>query len=255
MKLYGKVAIITGAGSGIGRETAILFAKEGAMVVILDVSVDSGQETEDLIKANNGKAKFYRLDITNGNDVKLLIKTIISRYQRVDVLFNNAGISCVGPLHEIGQDEWRRVFEVNVNGVYNMSKEVVPIMINQRSGSIINMSSSVATMGVENRAAYSSTKGAILSMTKAMQVDYAPYNIRVNALMPGTVYTPFVEKYVTKSTNPVATLASIKKRQLTEKLGKPIDIAYAALYLASDESSFMLGSSFVIDGGLSNGKL
>lgn len=128
-------------------------------------------------------------------------------------------------------------------------------MIEQESGSIINMSSCIAEIGLADRASYAATKGAILSLTKSMQVDYARYNIRVNALMPGTIYTPFVEDYVSKSSDPEATISSIKGRQLSDDLGKPIDVAYAALYLASDESKFMMGSPLMIDGGVVNGKL
>lgn len=254
MRLKNKVAVITGSGSGIGRETALLFAKEGATVIVVDIDSSNGAETVTKIKEQNGEAEFYHADITKEDEVQDVVEFVVKEYKRIDVLFNNAGVSCVGSLHNIAYDSWNQIMNVNVNGVYLMSKHVVTCMMEQEKGSIINMSSSIAKMGVAERAAYATTKGAVLSLTKAMQVDYAKYNIRVNALMPGTIYTPFVEKYVANSEDPAATVESIKRRQLTDELGKPIDIAYAALYLASDESNFMLGSSFIIDGGLANGK-
>ncbi len=248
------VTVITGSGSGIGRETALLFAKEGAVVILVDIDENNGKETMNKIKEQNGEAGFYQVDITQEAEVQKFVNLVIKKYRKIDVLFNNAGISSVGRMDNIACDTWNQVMNVNVNGVYLMSKYAVKHMMNEKKGSIINMSSSIAQMGVAERTAYAATKGAVLSMTKAMQVDYAKYNIRVNALMPGTIYTPFVEKYIANSENPDAIVESIKKRQLTKKLGKPIDIAYAALYLASDESTFMMGSSFIIDGGLANGK-
>ncbi|GIO23454.1 SDR family NAD(P)-dependent oxidoreductase [Oceanobacillus sp. J11TS1] len=254
MRLKDKVAIITGAGSGIGKETAVLFAKEGATVVINDLDEKSGQQTIDEIHLNNGKAIFIQGNITKTEDVKYLVYEVTKRFGRIDILFNNAGISGIGQLHEIESEEWERVLNVNVYGVFLVSKYVIPYMMEQQSGSIINMSSCIAEIGLANRASYAASKGAILSLTKSMQVDYAKYNMRVNALMPGTIYTPFVEDYISKSTSPEETIASIKKRQLGGDLGKPIDVAYAALYLASDESKFMMGSSMYVDGGVVNGK-
>ncbi len=255
MRLLDKVCLVTGAGSGIGKETAILFAKEGARVIVNDSNVISGEETAREITENGGEANFIQADVTNPNEVEKMVEKIINDFGRVDVLFNNAGISGVGQLHEVELDAWKRVMNVNINGVFIVTKYVVPHMIKQQSGSIINMSSCIAEIGLANRASYAATKGAILALTKSIQVDYAKYNIRVNALMPGTIFTPFVEDYLSKDPNPEAAVQSIKKRQLGGDLGKPIDVAYAALYLASDESKFMMGSPFMIDGGVVNGKL
>ena len=144
---------------------------------------------------------------------------------------------------------------VNVRGVFLVSKYVVPYMLKRRSGSIINMSSTIADIGLADRASYAASKGAVLALTRAMQVDYAPYGIRVNALLPGTIHTPFVEKYLRESyPNPEDGLKAIRKRQLTAELGKPDDVASAALFLASDESSFVMGSAFFVDGGVRGGK-
>ncbi|MDC3415155.1 SDR family NAD(P)-dependent oxidoreductase [Terrihalobacillus insolitus] len=254
MRLENKVALITGAGSGIGKESAKLFAKEGATVVVNDVNHETGQETVDEIIAGNGKALFLHGDVTNENDVKDFVGKIVENYNKIDVLLNNAGISGVGMLHEVDLETWDRVMNINVKGVFLVLKYVIPQMMKQESGSIINMSSSIAEIGVQDRAVYTASKGAVLSLTKSIQVDYSKYNIRANALLPGTIYTPFVENYVSKSQDPEKTVASIKSRQLSNELGKPIDVAYAALYLASDESKFVMGTPFIVDGGIINGK-
>lgn len=254
MRLDSKVALITGAGSGIGKETALLFAKEGATVIVNDLNVEGGKQTVSEISEQGGAATFIQADVTVETEVKQLIEKIIQTYKRIDVLFNNAGISGVGELHDIELETWKKVINVNINGVFLVSKYVVPHMMAQNNGSIINMSSCIAEIGLANRASYAATKGAVLALTKSMQVDYAPYNIRVNALMPGTILTPFVEGYLSKDPDPDAAVESIKKRQLGGDLGKPIDVAYAALFLASDESKFMMGSPLQIDGGVVNGK-
>jgi NAD(P)-dependent dehydrogenase (short-subunit alcohol dehydrogenase family) len=255
MRLQGKVALITGAGSGIGRETAQLFAKEGALVVVNDYSEEGGLETLELIKNNGGEAIFIQADVTKADEVQRMVEEIISRTGKIDVLFNNAGISGVGMLHETSEELWDKVVNVNIKGVYMTSKYVIPHMIERNEGAIINMSSCIAEIGLKLRAVYATTKGAVLSLTKSMQVDYAPHNIRVNALLPGTILTPFVENYLKNSyDDPEEAIEGIKKRQLSGNLGRPDDVAKAALFLASDESSFMMGAPLYIDGGVVFGK-
>jgi len=255
MRLAGKVTLITGSGSGIGKASALLFGKEGAVVAVNDLDEEKGRETVAEIEAAGGKAAYYKADVTHPEQVKAMVDAIIADFGRIDVLFNNAGISGVGMLHEIEPDAWDRVMNVNIRGVYLPSKYVLPHMMERRSGNIINMSSCIAEIGLARRASYSATKGAVLALTKSMQVDYAPYNIRVNALLPGTILTPFVENYLRNSyADPEAGLASIRARQLTGDLGRPEDVAQAALFLASDESKFMMGSPLYIDGGVVFGK-
>jgi NAD(P)-dependent dehydrogenase (short-subunit alcohol dehydrogenase family) len=254
VRLKHKVALVTGAGSGIGKETALLFAKEGADVIVADINGEIGRKTVQDIHANNGKAFFVEVDVTDEASVAKMVEMIGNHYETIDVLFNNAGISGIGPLHTIELETWKKVLDVNVTGVFLVSKAILPLMMKNNSGSIINMSSCIAEIGLANRASYAASKGAILSLTKSMQVDYASYNIRVNALMPGTIYTPFVEDYLSREPDRDAAIAKIKERQLSGDLGKPIDVAYAALYLASDESKFIMGSPFMIDGGVVNGK-
>lgn len=256
MRLQAKTALITGSGSGIGRETALLFAKEGAKVVVVDLSEASGNQTVQEIESQGGEAMFVRADVTNAADVENMTAQAIARFGRIDILFNNAGISGVGAVHELTEETWDRVMTVNVKGTFLPSKSVVRHMMERKAGTIINMSSFAAEMGLLRRAVYAATKGAVLALTKSMQVDYAPYNIRVNALLPGTIMTPFVEKYLRESyADPEEGLNSIRKRQLTGELGRPDDVAKAALFLASDESKFMMGSPLYIDGGGTFGKM
>jgi len=255
VRLKGKVALITGAGSGIGRSTALLFAEEGAKVAVNDLSEERGRETVQEIVSRGGDAIFVRADVTKEDEVKRMVEETLEKYGQIDVLFNNAGISGVGAVHEISEELWDRVMTVNVKGVFLPCKYVVPHMMERKTGSIINMSSSVAELGLLRRTVYSASKGAVLAMTKSMQVDYAPYNIRVNALLPGTVMTPFVENYLKNSyDDPEEALNSIRKRQLTGELGRPEDVARAALFLASDESKFVMGSPLYVDGGVTCGK-
>ncbi|MEK4236008.1 short-chain dehydrogenase [Paenibacillus odorifer] len=254
MRLKDKIIIITGAGSGIGKSTAALFASEGATVIIADVQEDSGKAAVTEIEATGGNAMFIPCDVTDASSTTVMADQVFNTFGRIDVLFNNAGISGVGAVHEVSEEVWERVMRVNVTGVFLTCKAVLPYMMKTKKGSIINMSSGIAEIGVAERASYSASKGAVLSLTKAMQVDYAPYGIRVNALLPGTIMTPFVEGYLKTSLDPEASVAAIKRRQLSGELGKPEDVARAALFLASDESGFVMGSPLYVDGGLVFGK-
>ena len=254
-RLDGKVSVITGAGSGIGQASARLFAREGSRVVVSDIDLTAAQATVDEIVAAGGEAVAEQVDVTDQAQTVALASRVAERFERIDVLFNNAGIPGVGDVLETEPDLFDRVMRVNVRGVYLMCRAVVPHMIKQRSGSIINMSSGIADIGLARRVSYAASKGAVLSMTKSMQVDLAQYGIRVNALMPGTILTPFVERYLKESyADPEDGMASIRKRQLSSELGRPEDVAGAALYLASDESKFVMASGLVIDGGMTGAK-
>jgi NAD(P)-dependent dehydrogenase (short-subunit alcohol dehydrogenase family) len=238
VRLEGKVCIVTGAASGIGRATAQLFAEEGATVVGADL-----------------EGTPYRVDVADEAETQALAAAVVAEHGRIDVLFNNAGIAGVGAVEETTLDLWERVMRVNARGVFLMSRAVVPTMIAQRSGSIVNMSSAIAETGLARRVSYAASKGAVLALTKSMQVDLAQHHVRVNALMPGTIMTPFVERYLAESyADPEEGRQSIRSRQLTGDLGTAEDVARAALYLASDESRFVMGSGLVIDGGMSAGK-
>ena len=254
-RLEGKLCLITGAGSGIGQASAKLFASEGATVVVADVDDKGARTTVSAIRKAGGRATAEHVDVTDEADTVALAHRVVRKHKRIDVLFNNAGISGVGDIIETEPELFDRVMRVNVRGVYLMSRAVVPHMIRQRSGSIINMSSCIAEIGLARRVSYAASKGAVLAMTKSMQVDVAQHGIRVNALLPGTILTPFVERYLKESyKDPEEGYASIRKRQLTAELGRPEDVAAAALYLASDESRFMMAAGLVIDGGVTGTK-
>jgi NAD(P)-dependent dehydrogenase (short-subunit alcohol dehydrogenase family) len=254
-RLDGKVCLITGAGSGIGQASARLFASEGAHVIVADVDDRGARATVASIRKAGGHASAEHVDVTVEPETVSLAGRVARRHKRIDVLFNNAGISGVGDVLETDPGLFDRVMNVNVRGVYLMSRAVVPHMIKQRSGSIINMSSCIAEIGLARRVSYAASKGAVLAMTKSMQVDVAQHGIRVNALLPGTILTPFVERYLKESyADPEEGLASIRKRQITTELGRPQDVAAAALYLASDESRFVMAAGIVVDGGVTGTK-
>jgi NAD(P)-dependent dehydrogenase (short-subunit alcohol dehydrogenase family) len=238
VRLAGKVCIVTGAASGIGLASARLFADEGGTVVAADLGGTP-----------------YRVDVADEQETRALAEAVVAEHGRIDVLFNNAGIAGVGDIEETSLELWEQVMRVNARGVFLMSRAVVPTMIAQRSGSIVNMSSAIAETGLARRVSYAASKGAVLALTKSMQVDLAPHGVRVNALLPGTVMTPFVEHYLQESYgDPEEARRAVRSRQLGGELGSPEDVARAALYLASDESSFVMGSGLVVDGGLSAGK-
>jgi NAD(P)-dependent dehydrogenase (short-subunit alcohol dehydrogenase family) len=254
-RLDGKVCAITGAGSGIGRASALLFAREGGHVVIGEIDMDAAKTTVAEIEQDGGQAWAWQVDVTDEESTQSFAAEVIARSGRVDVLFNNAGIAGVGDVLETEPELFDRVMRVNVRGVYLMSRAVAPYMIERKSGSIINMSSCIAEIGLARRVSYAASKGAVLAMTRSMQVDLAPHGIRVNALLPGTILTPFVERYLKESyADPEEGMASIRKRQLSHDLGRPEDVAGAALFLASDESKFMMASGLIIDGGVTGAK-
>src|SRR2546430_2254634 len=233
-----------GAAVQLARALPLDWADEGVPVNAVCPRVVGTPMLQEVIDA-----------LTDPAAAKRLADHAVSTHGRVDVLFNNAGISGVGTVHETTTDLWDRVMAVNVRGVFLVSKFVVPHMLERRAGSIINMSSTIAEIGLAQRASYAASKGAVLALTRAMQVDYASFGIRVNALLPGTIHTPFVEKYLRESyPNREDGLNQIRKRQLTSELGKPEDVASAALFLASDESSFVMGTGLFVDGGVRGGK-
>jgi NAD(P)-dependent dehydrogenase (short-subunit alcohol dehydrogenase family) len=257
-RLADRVCLITGGGSGIGRATCLRFVEEGARIAVADIDLDAARETVRLATAVSDRpsaALAVPLDVTDQGSCEAAVAQVVSAWQRIDVLFINAGIAGVGTVEETSLDLWERVMAVNVRGVFLVARAVLPVMVAARSGSIINMSSTIAEIGLARRASYAASKGAVLALTRQMQADYAEHGIRVNALLPGTIHTPFVDRYLAESyDDPVAGLEALRRRQLTGDLGRPEDVAAAALFLASDESRFVLGSGLFVDGGVRGAK-
>jgi len=257
-RLADRVCLVTGGGSGIGRATCVRFAEEGARVAVADIDTDAATETVRLATAAGGRpgaALAVALDVTDPDSCDSAVAGIVEAWGRIDVLFNNAGIAGVGTVEETSLELWERVMAVNVRGVFLVARSVLPVMVAAHRGSIINMSSTIAEIGLARRASYAASKGAVLSLTRQMQADYAEHGIRVNALLPGTIHTPFVDRYLEESyDDPVEGLETLRRRQLTGDLGRPEDVAAAALFLASDESRFVLGSGMFVDGGVRGAK-
>ena len=255
MRLSNKVCIVTGAGSGIGKATAELFGGNGAIVVVSDIDLAAARATVQAIEDKGGKARAIAADVCDEAATAALAAMTIEVFGRIDVLINNAGISAAGRVHETSVELWDRVMRVNARGIFLVAKAVLPGMIERGAGVIVNMASIIATTGLPNRAAYAASKGAVLALTRSMQVDHGPLGIRVNALMPGTIFTPLLEAVLKVSfASEAEALTAIRSRQLTDQLGRPEDVAKAALFLASDDADFALGTSLVVDGGISCGR-
>lgn len=251
MRLKNKVAIITGAASGIGRATALLFAREGAKVVIADINSAGGNSTVREIESLKGEGYFVLTDVAKSDDARELAASSIERFGRIDILANVAGIGSFLSLEQTTEDELDRVLNVNVKGVFFCSQSVVPHLRNSGGGSIINVASINGLCGAPGLAAYSASKGAIISLTRTLALELAEAKIRVNCLCPASVDTPILQSAFAATGDPErARLENIKRHPLG-RLATPEDVALYALFLASDESSFVTGGIHVIDGGAS----
>ena len=245
MRLDGKVALITGGARGMGANEAMLFAQEGAKVVICDVIEGEGRRVEAEIKENGGEALFLRLDVTDEEEWLSVIGTTIATYGKLDILVNNAGISAPSRVANATREEWERIMDVNATGVFLGTKYAIAEMRKSGGGSIINISSIFGLVGAESHPAYQASKGAVRLLTKAAAVQHAKDGIRVNSVHPGFIATPLTEPTLS---DPVR-LQDFLDRTPIGRVGQPEDVAYGVLYLASDESSFVTGSELVIDGG------
>lgn len=245
--LKDKSVIITGGGSGIGRAISILFAQQGAIVNILELNQTAAEETANQIVENGGIANAYACDIAN----QAKVIEIFQQIGRVDILVNNAGIAHVGNLENTSEIDFNRIFQVNVKGAYNCLFVTVPMMKAQGGGVILNMASVAASVGISDRFAYSMSKGAILTMTLSVAKDYLHDNIRCNCISPARVHTPFVDGFIEKNypDNKAEMFEKLSASQPIGRMGKPEEIAALALYLCSDEASFVTGCDYPIDGG------
>ncbi|MBI3978604.1 MAG: SDR family oxidoreductase [Chloroflexi bacterium] len=250
MRLRGKIGLITGAGSGIGRETALLFAREGAAVLAADLRLEAAQATVDEIRAAGGKGAAIRVNVAGAADVRRMVEEGLALFGQIDVLVNNAGIGHVGTLAETTDDDWDRLMDVNLKGVFLCCRHVLPHMLAAGGGVVVNVASAAGLVGVERRVAYCASKGGVVALTKAIAVDYVRDGIRVNCVCPGTVYTPFVEGYLHRYPDRDAALKMLNERQPMGRMAAPREIADAILFLASDESRFVTGTALVVDGGL-----
>ena len=252
--LRDKVAVITGAGSGIGAAIASTFGRKGAHVVALDLNDAAAGVTVDNVRAAGGQADAWSCNVVNPQQVAQVFEEIARARGRIDILVNNAGIAHVGTIEETSEDDFDRLYQVNVKGVYLCSKAAVPIMRRQGGGVILNMASIVSIVGVPERFAYSMSKGAVLTMTKSIAIDYLKHNIRCNCICPARVHTPFVDQFVTKNYpgRETEVLRELSEYQPMGRMGTPEEVASLALYLCSDEASFVTGQAYPIDGGVLN---
>jgi NAD(P)-dependent dehydrogenase (short-subunit alcohol dehydrogenase family) len=249
MQLAGRVALITGGASGIGRAAALLFAREGAAVALADLNTDGGQRVVNQISKSGGRAFFEGIDVTRVADCQRLVERAIREFGRIDVLFNNAGIIRRATVLDLSEDDWDRVMAVNVKSIYLLSREVIPHMQKAGGGTIINTASGWGLTGGAKAAVYCASKGAVVLLTKAMAVDHGPQKIRVNCICPGDTDTGMLREEAQKLGEENSRfLADAAKRPLG-RVGTPDEIAQAALYLASDASSFVTGTALVVDGG------
>lgn len=251
MRLKNKVVIITGAGSGIGRETAKLFVKEGAKVVATDIDEDAGNETvENILKILEedpdciGDAFFAKLDISNREQTRDVIQKALNRYGKVDILINNAGIIQDALVTKMTEDNWNKVIDIDLKGAFNMTQAVVDTMIEHGTGTIINISSIVGIYGNVGQTNYAAAKAGLIGMTKTLAKELGRKGIRVNSIAPGFIITPMTAKV------PDNILEMMKEKTPLKRLGHPGDVAYALLFLASDESNFVNGAVIPVDGGL-----
>lgn len=251
--LENKTAIVTGGGSGIGRAISILFAKQGAAVHILDFDSNGANKVVEEIKASGGNATAHQCDVSNQQQVTGIIKAIAEVSGSIQLLINNAGVAHVGTVETTSEDDFNRLFNINVKGVYNCLQAAIPFM-KATGGAIVNMASIASSVGIPDRFAYSMTKGAVVGITLSVAKDFLNDGIRCNCISPARVHTPFVDGFISKNYPGKETemFEKLSKTQPIGRMAKPDEIAHLVLYLCSDEASFITGCDYPIDGGFIN---
>jgi NAD(P)-dependent dehydrogenase (short-subunit alcohol dehydrogenase family) len=249
MKLMGKVAIITGAGSGIGQATAILFAQEGAKVVVADYAPEGGRATVEQIRQNGGEAIFVETDVSQSADVVHLIQATIDAYGRIDILYNNAAVTIPATVVGTTDEIWDRTMDIDLKSIYLACKFAIPHML-EGGGSIINTASMCGLVASKSQAPYSAAKGGVIALTRQMAIDYAANNIRVNGIAPSEVRTPMFLGFINLAPDPEQKMRELVQRIPLGRVAEPEELARAALFLACDDSSYITGVTLPVDGGL-----
>lgn len=248
-RLSGKIAIVTGAGIGIGQAIAKRFADEGAHVWVTDINNETAEETVASIKAAGGRATAMRVDVSKGQDLTALVRNVARAHGHTDILVNNAGILIRGEVRSLSDEDWTKLREVNIDGVLRLSRDCLPLLRKSQAASIINISSIMSNRGLRPLAAYTATKGAVTALTKGLAVEYAPFKIRVNAISPGYIETAITDRLLKL---PPVRKALVDKTPMG-RLGTPDDMTGAAVFFASDDSLYCTGSDLIVDGGMSAG--
>ena len=251
MRLQNKIALVTGAGDGIGRGIAMRFAAEGSRVGVLDINEKMCRETAQLICDKGGQAIALPCDVRDADQVHNAVTTLVRQFGPINVVVNNAAVMPSGRLHETSLEDFERAVSVNLRGAYLVNREVIPIMLEQHNGSIIHMSSVTGLLGLPGIAVYSTTKGALAAMTRAMSTDYAREGIRVNAVSPGTIDSPMLRNFAAAQSDPARIRKEFEEMHPIGRVGTIDEVVNVFVFLASDEASFITGANYTVDGGLS----
>ncbi len=249
-RLQDKIAIITGAGSGIGEETAKRFVQEGAKVIIAEIKSDNGKKVADEINKSGGIASFIETDVASSNSVKSMVEKTVSIFGSPEILINNAGIAVFDDPLKLSDEDWKKCFSVDLDGVWYGCKHILPYMLEKKKGSIVNIASVHSFQIIPKTFPYPVAKHGVLGLTRALAVDYANKGIKINSISPGYIFTPINEWFFNTKPDPIAAKKEAEMLHPINRLGSSEEIANAALFMSSDECNFMIGANVVIDGGL-----